>query len=206
MEALIFLKGIAVGLIICAPVGPIGIICVRRTILDGPVAGMLSVLGASTADGLYCAIAGLGVAYVSNFLKVEHTLIKTAGGLILIFWGIKTFFASTGQEEAQAARRSGLLGAYTSTLLLTLTNLLLILVYSAAFAALGVHGWRSEYLSTGLLVLGVFCGSALWSPILVTAVEFFRPKFDPSQIRLVNKTAGLMIIGFGVLLEIATIF
>jgi threonine/homoserine/homoserine lactone efflux protein len=176
--------------------GPIGLFCVRKTLIDGRFAGFASVLGASTVDALYCAIAGLGITFISNFLTSEKTLISLAGGLILIIVGIKFFFSQL-TEKTPENRGHGIFSSFFSAALLMLTNPLAIIVFSAAFTALGVHGWKWDYTLTAALVLGVFAGSALWAPILITVLSLFRFQFNGSQLILMNKVAGGILFGFG---------
>lgn len=204
MDPTIFIKGVIAGLMICAPVGPIGVLCVRRTLIDGRLAGLLSVLGASTADGLYCAIAGLGITYISYFLAQEKILLQLLGGAVLMLVGAGLFF-STPRERPVRAADSGLFQAYYSTFLLMLANPVPILVFGAVFTALGVHGWRGDYISTGILVIGVLAGSALWAPVLVALVSIFRVRFTTREFRAINRIAGALIFGFGAILSIATL-
>ena len=203
MEPIIFIKGLVVGLVLCAPFGPIGVFIVRRTLVDGRMAGVVSVLGASTVDGLYCAIAGFGVTYVSNLLEHEQAALKLAGGLILILVGMRVFL-SRPSEKTPKQHGQGLLGSYLSTFLLMLANPVPILLFGATFFALGVHGWRGDYGGTVSLVGGVLSGSALWAPLLVALVSRFKTPFNPEQLRLVNWIAGAVIFGFGVVVGITT--
>ncbi len=204
MEAAVFIKGLIIGFIICAPMGPIGLFCVRKTLVDGRLAGFAAVLGASTVDALYCAIAGLGVAFISNFLTNEQNVIRLAGGLVLIIVGAKIFFAKP-VEKPPADRGNGIFGDFLSAALLMFTNPLAIIVFSAAFTALGVHGWKGDYALTAALVLGVFAGSALWAPILVTVVSLFRVQFNGTQLLLANRISGAIISGFGLAVWVVTL-
>ncbi len=197
MELAFFIKGLILGFIICVPFGPIGLLCVRRTLMDGKVAGVASVLGASVVDAIYCAIAGLGVSYISNFLSNERTVLRLAGGLILIAMGIKIFLTHPTEKTPEATGH-GLLASFGSSFFLMLTNPLAILVFTATFSALGIGGWQDAYISTAMLVMGVFVGSALWAPIFVAGVNLFSPQLTPSQLRLANRTAGVILFGFGV--------
>ena len=201
----IFIKGVIAGLVACAPVGPIGLLCVRRTLIYGRLAGLVSVLGASTADGLYCLIAGLGVTYIATLLKNEQTMFTLLGGSILVALGLKLFFTPPAQKTPEVSE-NGLLHAYVSSFIVMLANPMLIFVFSAAFTALGVHGWKADYLSTATLVAGVFIGSALWAPILVLAVSLFRPQFGPRQQMTLNRVSGLIILGFGVAAGVFILF
>ena len=196
MATILFIKGLIIGFVICAPMGPIGFFCVRKTLLDGRLAGFAAVLGASTVDALYCAIAGLGISFISNFLTNEKTLIRLVGGLILIIVGIK-FFLTKLAEKPPETRGHGIPSSFFSAALLMLTNPLAIIVFSAAFTALGVHGWKWDYSLTAALVLGVFAGSALWAPILITVLSLFRFQFNGSQLILINRVAGAILFGFG---------
>lgn len=196
MELSRFISGIIIGLMTCAPIGPIGLFCVRRTLTYGRTIGVASLLGASTADVLYCTIACFGITVVSDFLEQEHVWLNLAGGLVLVCLGI-WLFVSQPREKGPKRERKGILDAYTSTFLLMLTNPAPILVFSATFTALGIQGWTGEYLSTAVLVAGVFIGSAAWSPILVVLGTVFRFKYNPDRIRLVNKVSGIMIAAIG---------
>lgn len=193
-----FIKGLVLGFVICVPFGPIGLLCVRRTLMDGKVAGIACVLGASVVDALYCAIAGLGVSYISNFLSDERTVLRLAGGLILIAMGIKIFFTHPAEKTPEASGH-GLVASFGSSFFLMLTNPLAILVFTATFSALGIGGWQDAYISTGMLVIGVFVGSALWAPIFVAGVNLFSPRLTLSQLRLANEVAGIILVLFGVL-------
>ena len=197
MDLAFFIKGLILGFIICVPFGPIGLLCVRRTLMDGKVAGVAAVLGASVVDAIYCAIAGLGVSYISNFLSNERTVLRLAGGLILIVMGIKIFLTHPTEKTPEATGH-GLLASFGSSFFLMLTNPLAVLVFTATFSALGIGGWQDAYISTAMLVIGVFLGSALWAPIFVAGVNLFSPQLTPSQLRLANGTAGVILFGFGV--------
>lgn len=197
MESTYFFKGLLAGFIICIPFGPIGLLCVMRTLTDGKLAGIASALGASVMDAVYCAIAGLGVSYISNFLNKDSMVLRLAGGLLLIAMGIKIFFTHP-TEKAPETTGHGLLASFGSSFFLMFTNPMAILVFTATFSALGIGGWEDAYNATAILVAGVFVGSSLWAPILVAAVETFRPQLTPAQLRLANRVSGMVLLGFGV--------
>jgi len=160
MEVMIFFKGLIVGFIMCAPIGPIGVICVGRTLNHGRMAGLASLLGASTVDGLYCSVAGFGITYVAEFLKEHQVIFQLAGGLVLVVVGI-AIIRSRPTEVVSRNDREGFFGNYTSAFFLTLMNPMSIIVFTAAFTGLGVHGWKGNYWSTAVLVLGVLSGSVV---------------------------------------------
>jgi len=202
MQWIIFIKGAVLGLLLCAPVGPIGILSLRRTLIEGRMAGLLSVLGASTVDGLYCLIAGLGITYISNFLSKEKILLQLMGSLVLIILGIRIFYSKSSNNKTPENNAKGRLHAFSSAFLLMLANPMPILVFTALFTALGIYVWEGDYLFTATLIAGVFAGSAVWAPILVTAVSFFRLNFNAGKLQILNRISGLSIFLFGVMMGI----
>jgi len=193
-----FFKGLAVGFSIAAPVGPIGILCIRRTLTKGRAAGLLSGLGAATADGIYGCVAGFGLTFVSGFLISQKLWLGLVGSLFLFYLGIKTFLAQPSNGTASTAGR-GLLGCYASTFFLTLTNPVTILAFAAVFTGLGAATEVGGYPDAALLVLGVFTGSALWWFILSGVVSVFRERFSLYSMRWVNRVSGAVITAFGLL-------
>ena len=154
MDFSYLLRGAVIGFSIAAPVGPIGVLCIRRTLAEGRVSGLLSGLGAATADAVYGVIAAFGLTYVSNVLVGYQTWIRLVGGLFLCYLGIKTYLSRPAEGPA-CAEGEGLLGVYVSTFLLTLTNPMTILAFTAVFAGLGIGSATGDYGSAALLVLGV---------------------------------------------------
>ena len=200
MEPGFFLRGLLIGFSIAAPVGPIGVLCIRRTLAEGRSAGLVSGLGAATADAFYGSLAGFGLTLVADFLVSQQTWLRLVGGLFLLYLGVKTFLSQPASEPGQpaGAKTRGLWGAYLSTLLLTLTNPLTVLSFAAIFAGLGLVETGGNPLSASLLVLGVFSGSATWWLLLSGGVSLLHAKVTTSTLRWINRIAGLVIIGFGV--------
>ena len=197
MDAPLFLRGLVIGFSIAAPVGPIGVLCIRRTLAEGQVYGLVSGLGAATADALYGCVAAFGLTLVSSFLIGHKLWLSLIGGLFLLYLGIKTLLSKPA-EQAAKAEGNGLLGAYASTFLLTLTNPMTILSFVAIFAALGLGSTSGGYASALILVLGVFCGSALWWLLLSGGVGLFRNKFNAKGLLWVNRISGVVITLFGI--------
>lgn len=196
MDISFLLKGLIIGFSIAAPVGPIGVLCIRRTLTEGRASGLVSGLGAATADAIYGSIAGFGLASISNFLVSQQGWPRLLGGLFLCFLGLKTIFAKPAQQ-ATSAKGNGLVGAFISTFFLTLTNPMTIISFAVIFSGLGLAGTNGNYLSAGVLVLGVFIGSALWWLILSGGVGLFREKFNQHGLQWVNRISGTVITGFG---------
>jgi len=198
MDLSYLLRGVAIGFSIAAPVGPIGVLCIRRTLTEGRVAGLLSGLGAATADAIYGVVAAFGLTYISSLLIGYQSWIRLLGGLFLCYLGVRTFVSKPAENHAHL-RGQGLLGDYASTFLLTLTNPMTIISFAAVFAGLGIGSATGDYVAATLLVLGVFAGSAAWWLILSGGVSLFRSKFTPRALGWVNKVAGIVILGFGLL-------
>lgn len=196
MDISFYLKGLIIGFSIAAPVGPIGVLCIRRTLSEGRISGFASGLGAASADAVYGCIAGFGLTFVSGFLIGQQIWLRVIGGLFLCYLGIKTFLSRPAQQAA-SAKGNGLIGFYASTFFLTLTNPMTILSFVGIFAGLGVVSTHGNFLSAGILVFGVFSGSALWWLLLSSGVGLFRKKFTPSGLAWVNKISGLIITAFG---------
>ncbi len=193
-----FLRGLVVGFSIAAPVGPIGVLCIRRTLAEGKAVGFVSGLGAATADAFYGAAAASGLTAISNLLVSQQHWLQLVGGLFLGYLGVKIFLAPPA-EQTVSVIGADLVGAYVSTLLLTLTNPMTILSFAAVFAGLGLATGAGNYFAAAWLVLGVFIGSALWWLLLSGGVGLFREKFDAPRLRWVNRISGLIIAGFGLL-------
>lgn len=200
------IKGFIIGFSIAAPVGPIGVLCIRRTLVDGRWAGLLSGLGAATADAVYGAVAGFGLTVIAGFLLRQQIWLSLAGGLFLCFLGLKTAFKTPDESLTPTRSSEGLAGAYASTFLLTLTNPATILAFMAIFAGLGLANSANNYGSAVLVVLGVFSGSALWWLVLSGSVSLLRSRLTQPRLRWVNRLSGVVITTFGlfILLSLGT--
>lgn len=204
------LRSFIIGISIAAPVGPIGILCIRRTLAEGRIAGFISGLGAATADAFYGAIAAFGLTFISLFL-LQHTLwLRLGGGIFLLFLGVRNFLAvpkdSVANETSSSKKRS-LLNYYASTFLLTITNPLTILTFAAIFA--GIGGLNSDlsndYFGAAIMVIGIFLGSCAWWFILSGLTGYFRRKIDAKTMIWINRASGTIIIGFGII-ALSTLF
>lgn len=196
MDDPLFFRGLVIGFSIAAPVGPIGVLCIRRTLADGQIAGLVSGLGAATADAFYGCVAGFGLTFISSLLIDQQMWLRLVGGLFLLYLGIKTLLSRPAEQAAKTAG-NGLLSAYASTFLLTVTNPLTILSFAAIFAGLGLTNTTGSYASALILVLGVFLGSASWWLLLSGGVGLFRDKFNTQGMVWVNRISGVMITAFG---------
>lgn len=196
MDLAFLFKGLVIGFSIAAPVGPISVLCIRRTLAKGRLSGIVSGLGAATADAVYGCVAVLGLTFISNGLINQQVWLRLIGGLFLCYLGIKTFLAKPAKRTVLAGG-NGLAGAYASTFFLTLTNPMTILFFAAVIAGLGLAGSSGGFMSAGAVVLGVFIGSSLWWFILSSSVGVFRERLDPQGLQWVSRCSGAVIAGFG---------
>ena len=196
MELAFLLKGLVIGLSIAAPVGPIGVLCIRRTLAHGRVVGLVSGLGAATADGIYGLIAGFGLTVITNFLIGQHFWIQLIGGIFLCYLGVKTLMSKASFTQTETQKKN-MWNVFLSVLFLTLTNPMTILSFIAIFAGLGISNSNSNLLSAVVLVIGVFCGSTLWWVILSSGVGLFRKKITNKSLTVINRLSGFIILIFG---------
>jgi threonine/homoserine/homoserine lactone efflux protein len=197
MQVELLWRGFVLGFAIAAPVGPIGLLCIQRTLDGGRWLGLVSGLGAATADAFYGLVAGFGLTLISTFLVSQQRWLGLIGGAFLCYLGVRTLLSAPATKAAQQ-RSTGLLGAYGSTLLLTLTNPMTILAFAAMFAGAGLVEQGRDPWAAMLLVLGVFAGSAAWWLLLSGVVSLFRTRISATALQWINRAAGLVIIGFGV--------
>jgi threonine/homoserine/homoserine lactone efflux protein len=179
------------------PVGPIGVLCIRRTLQFGRFSGLFSGLGAAVADSIYAVIAAFGLTIVSNFLMAGQYWLRLIGGGFLLYLGLKTYFAKPTGKTREVSH-TNLLNDFFSTFFLTITNPMTILSFFAVFAGIGLSSIQGNYLDSTVLVAGVFLGSALWWLMLSEGVTLFRKKVSEKVMLWINRVAGMMIIAFGV--------
>lgn len=191
-----FLKGLLVGLAVAAPVGPMSVLCVRRCLNDGVLAGLLSGLGIAAADAAYAAAAGFGLASVSRFLLDHQFALRTVGGLALIGIAVRIFFAALPTAEKNATQGT-LPGAFLSCFLLTLANPTTILSFLAIFAGLGLVEQTQDYGVAASLVLGVFLGSTLWWVLLTGAIGTLRTRLTLTALVWINRLSAAILLAFG---------
>ena len=190
MDFSLFSRGFLLGFSIAAIVGPIALLCLRRTLTSGFAIGFVSGLGAATADASYAAIASLGISALASALVEQRLWLRLVGGAFLLYLGVRALQAKPAGRAANAAA-SGLklAGAYSSTLALTLSNPMTIMSFAAMFAGIGASGHE--------LVLGVFIGSAVWWLVLAGTTSRLRTRITPTWLRAVNIGSGALIVGFG---------
>jgi len=190
----LFLKGLAFGFVLAATVGPMWVLCMRRTLAFGALTGFVSGMGIAVADGLYGAVAAFGLTAISGFLLHYSFWTGLVGGLFLLDLGIKTLLrkpAANGEEATPASPAQ----AFLSTLGLTLANPPTILAFAAIFAGLGLAA-SADYTAAALVTLAVFLGSASWWVVLAAAGSALRDRLGPRLLRAINFVSGFSILGF----------
>ena len=191
---LLFLKGLLFGFLLAATVGPMWVLCFRRTLAQGALAGFASGMGIAVADGLYGVVAAFGLTAVSGFLLQYSLWIGLAGGVFLVYLGVKILISNPALNEKEE-QKVDYPKAFLSTLGLTLANPPTILAFVAIFAGLGLAG-GSDYAGAALIVLGVFLGSASWWVLLAAGAGRLRPHIGPRLFRAINVVSGCTILGF----------
>jgi threonine/homoserine/homoserine lactone efflux protein len=201
MELLgLLLRGLIIGLSIATAVGPISLLCIRKTLTDGRLAGFVCGMGAATADGFYGCVAAFGLAWVSGLLVELQLWLRLIGGLFLVYLSVRTFLEKpVGKADfTPISVSTGLAKSYASTFVLTVANPMTIFSFAAVFAGLGLEGTGGGYTLASVLVAGVFGGSALWWLLLSMGVGLVRLNLDPVALRWINRGSGALILGFGV--------
>lgn len=203
MLVTLFLKGLVIGLLIAAPVGPINIMCVRRTIVHGRVAGLISGIGAAAADTILGAIAIFGLAFVTSFLLEERFWLALAGAAFLLCLGIRSLVRPP-PKLVSGRDPSSLIGDFTSTLLLTLSNPITIVSFFGIFAAFGVDADERIGIEDWAVLIGVFGGSMSWWLILTGLAGLFHGRFTETGLMWANRVAGVIMLVFAaiVLVEV----
>ena len=182
-------RGFVIGFAIAAALGPIGLLCIRRTLVEGAAIGVVSGLGAATADGVYASIAAFGLTAVADFMVGERRPLGVVGGCFLVALAIQSLRARAVAAPDRPPRT--LLAAYATTVGLTIANPATILSFAAAFVGLGLAGHEAPIAAS--LVAGVFSGSATWWVILAMAVSAFRPRLGPGALSRLAAGSSLLI-------------
>ncbi len=195
LTGLLFLRGVAMGLALAIPVGPICILCIRRALANGTLPAFLSTLGAAVADGILGACFGLGSSVVADFFEREQQTLRIVGGLFLVYLAARSFWAGVSLEP-EPAGGVGLARQFVSSLLLTLFNPANILGVMGVFAAVG-SSEAGDLRRLGLLLAGVLGGSALWWLALSTAAGLVRRHFSPRVVVWMSRGSAVILGIFG---------
>jgi len=208
----LLLSGVVMGLIAAVPIGPVNLICIRRTFAFGPLNGFVSGLGAALGDGIFAAIMGFGLTWIAQLIEGYAMIIELIGGALMVWMGFKTFTSPPvprAADEKPDNEGTNLVRAMISTFALTITNPVTLLSFGVMFAGLGgLAGGAGSFNDAGFVVAGVVGGSAGWWLALTTLIGLFHAKIDEKAMRMINRACGLLVIGCGlaVLIHLAIKF
>ncbi len=199
-------KGIIAGIIVTAPVGPIGLLCIQRTINRGVIAGLITGIFSALGDMVFAVIAGFSISAIGNFMEVNKLIIRIVGGLIVILLGIRISLSNPVKKfRQQNLQKKTYIGDAISGFIITLTNPVVIIVFGAVFAGLGLNETsnNNEIIFT---IAGIFIGATLWWTSLTFLVNIFKHKINLRKMFWINRITGILVIVFGFAIILATLF
>ena len=203
----IILKGIILGLVVSIPLGPISIIMINRTIKRGMLSGFFSGLGLATADTLLALLAGLGFSVVLSFIKEERLILSVVGGVVIMAVGLKVFLSNTVKDIRNKEKvNKSLWRDYYSVFVLSISNPYTIFIFVAFFSGVHINGNVKPELVPFFLIPGVLIGTISWWFFLSYFVSRFKKKIRLRMIVRVNKVAGIVIIGIGLIVVISVFY
>ena len=196
MDISFYIKGLIFGFSIAAPVGPIGILCIRRSLTNGWTAGLLTGLGAATADACYGFVAAFGLGGIAGLLVGQRAHIQLSGGLFLCWLGLRIGLSAANKKPAVATSGSAVRG-YLSALFLTITNPMTLLSFTAVFAGMGLGNVANSHRAAVGLVTGVFSGSMAWWITLALVSSRFNSHLNATAMHWINRISGAVLFGIG---------
>jgi len=199
-------KGIIFGLIVTAPLGPLGILCIQRTINRGWLSGLITGVAAAFADIMYAIIAGFGVSVIANFLDQNQLTIRIVGGIIVAVLGVRIYMSNPAKQfRRQKTQKRTYVSDFISGFLITITNPIVIVFFGAAFASLGLDEAESGK-SVIITIIGVFIGAVGWWIGLTVLVNIFRDKINLRKLWWINKITGVFVAIFGLIIIVSAFF
>ncbi|WP_291005613.1 LysE family transporter [Ferrovibrio sp.] len=190
-------KGAVAGFVIAAPVGPVGVLCVQRTLERGSLSGLVGGLGAALADAAYGCIAAFGLSLIANWLQQHELAFRLVGGVFLLFMAWRMLKAVDGSRAAALPEHEGLANIFFTTMILTATNPITIVAFLGIFAFLGIGAIGVDKTLAWPLVFGVFLGSSLWWLSLAGLAARFRDRLRGGGMLRINRGSGLLLLCFG---------
>ena len=204
MDIYFIIKGILIGISVSAPLGPIGVLCIQRTLNKGFKSGLISGIGAASADIIYAIIAGFSITFISDFLIENQNYIRIIGGMFLIFIGAK-IFTSNPAKQIRKLRTKGnnYYKDYITSFLVTVSNPITILAFGAIFASFNMVEKGSGTFPIIILVVTVFSGAILWWLSLISIVTIFKSRIRLRNLLWINRVTGVLIIIFALFVIIS---
>lgn len=203
MDIILLIKGIVAGFIIAAPIGPVGILCIQRTLSKGMPMGLAAGFGGAVADTIFGAVAAFGLTFLADFLVRHENWMRLGGGVLLLALGLYGCVKHVTMAAAPPSVR-GAAGDSVSAFILTITNPMTILTFSPVFLAVGAVVAQDDRPAAWTLILGVFAGSCLWWLILCALAEVFRRKINSARIQIIHRVSAGLILFFGIMVLLST--
>jgi threonine/homoserine/homoserine lactone efflux protein len=190
------------GLIAAVPIGPVNLICIRRSFAFGPVNGFMSGLGAALGDGVFAAITFFGLTWIAQLIQSYDSIIEIVGGALLVWFGAHTVMSPVvGKVEDGDKNDTGasnLVRAMVSTFVLTITNPATLIAFASMFASFhALIGGANSYVDAGFVVAGVVGGSAGWWLCLTSVIGIFHTRITDRTVRIINRGSGMLVAIFG---------
>lgn len=198
MEVLLVLKGMLIGFVMAIPIGPLGVLCIRKSLAEGGGRGRIIGLAAASVDALYSGIAAFGVRMISDVIEREQFWVRLFGGVFLLVLGVRTLWGRRPDRSA-AETGSGPWGTFFATILVALSNPSPIFAFIAVLAVF-VPAHPHSIAEASLLVAGIFTGSGLWFLFLSSTATVFHGKINAGSLSWIDRTAGILIIVSGIVL------
>ncbi len=204
---LLLIKSVVIGILGSVPLGPVGVLCIQRTLSRGRLSGFISGMGAAVADGLFAVVAILGLTVIINFIEAQQFFLKLSGGIILLIIGSKIFFLNPVRKLRQDhSGRQTYFSDFFSVLILMLTNPLAVFLFLAAFASLQLVSPDPGPVLSGVIVSGILVGASFYWFMLSSLIERFRGRFRIRLLIKINKYTGVLIAVFGFVALISLLF
>ncbi len=197
--------GLVIGLLVAAPIGPVNLICIRRTLAYGQLNGFLAGMGAALGDGIFAIVAGFGVKWVFDAIQDMGVVLQLGSAALLMIYGLRVFIYATPPEimrnadgSIQTGSAGDLAAALASTFALTITNPATMVGFATTFAAFGeIVDFQASSLATLILVLSVIGGSALWWLVVTSITGIFHKTIEHGTLKRMNQASGLLIFVTG---------
>jgi threonine/homoserine/homoserine lactone efflux protein len=204
MDLVLFIKGIVAGFIIAAPIGPVGVLCIQRTLGKGMPMGLAAGFGGAVADTVFGAVAAFGLTFIADFLVRHENYMRLGGGVLLLVLGMVGLLKRHEVMAPAPPSVRGAAGDSVSAFILTITNPMTMLTFSPVFLAVGAVVESNDRAAAWTLILGVFAGSCIWWVILCALAELFRRKINATRIAIIHRISAGFILLFGIIVLLST--
>ncbi|MCF6366416.1 MAG: LysE family translocator [Bacteroidales bacterium] len=204
MDITFIIKGVAIGILVSIPVGPVAVLAIQRSLNKGFKSGFITGIGAASADIVYAVIAGFSITFISDFLIENQTYIRIIGGLFLILIGYRIFISNPAKQIRKLRTKgNNYYKDFFTSFLVTVSNPLTILAFGAIFASFNMVDKESGTFSVFILIITVFSGAAFWWIALTAITTIFKNKIRLRNLLWINRITGVLIVLFAVLLIIS---